>query len=56
MSENAEGEINSGGTLAATGFRNSSNELVFDTLYAIWRVARSRNGPSHSINSSYVPL
>src|SRR5215212_585538 len=56
MSENAEGEINSGGTLAAMGPRYSSNELVFDTLYAIWRVARSRNGPSRSISSSYVPL
>ena len=56
MSEKAEGEINSGGTLAATGLRYSSNELVFDTLYAIWRAARSRNGPSRSISSSYVPL
>ena len=56
MSENAEGEINAGGTLAATGLRYSSNELVFDTLYAIWREARSRNGPSRSISSSYVPL
>ena len=51
-----EGEINAGGTLAATGLRYSSNELVFDTLYAIWREARSRNGPSRSISSSYVPL
>ena len=56
MSENAEGEINAGGTLAATGLRYSSNELVFDTLYAIWREARSRNGPSRSISSAYVPL
>jgi hypothetical protein len=32
MSEKAEGEINSGGTLAATGLRYSSNELVFATL------------------------
>jgi hypothetical protein len=32
ISENAEGEINSGGTLAATGLRYSSNELAFDTL------------------------
>jgi hypothetical protein len=31
MSENAEGEIKSGGTLAATGLRYSSNELVFLT-------------------------
>ena len=43
-----EGEINAGGTLAATGLRYSSNELVFDTLYAIWREARSRNSlPLH---------
>jgi hypothetical protein len=32
MSEKAEGEINSGGTLAAMGLRHSSNEVVFDTL------------------------
>jgi hypothetical protein len=32
MSQKAQGEINCGGTLAATGFRYSSNELVFDTL------------------------
>jgi hypothetical protein len=37
-------------------FGRSLNELVFDTLYAIWRAARSRNGPSRSISSSYVPL
>jgi LuxR family transcriptional regulator, maltose regulon positive regulatory protein len=48
-----------GGTLAATGLRYSSNEVVFDTIdtiYAICREARSRNGPSRSISSSYVPL
>jgi hypothetical protein len=32
MSEKAEGEINSGGTLAAMGLRYSSNEVDFDTL------------------------
>jgi hypothetical protein len=32
MSQKADGEINSGGTLAATGLGYSSNELVFDTL------------------------
>ena len=32
MSRKAEGEINCGGTLAATGLRYSSNEVVFDTL------------------------
>jgi hypothetical protein len=56
MSEKAEGEINTSGTLVATGLRYFSNELVFDIPYAIWRAARSRNGPSRSISSAYVPL